>query len=631
MCGIAGSVRFRPAAQTTVINAMVRSLRHRGPDDEGIYEIPEQGAALGMTRLSIIDLSGGHQPMFDETGRYAVVFNGEIYNYRDLWRELERLGHRFATDHSDTEVIVHGFEQWGTSVFPRLNGMFAVAIWDQLEGRLVLARDRVGEKPLYLGELRGGGWVFGSEMKALLVHPDLDREIDPAAVEQFLAFDFVLGPRSILKSVRKLPAGHIATIDRESCETRPFWTPSFTAVARAAGEINEELDELLGRSVRMRMVADVPVGLFLSGGLDSTTIGYYMSRESSTVRSFSIGFEDPHFDESAEARLAAAHLGIGNDLQVFSERQVLELVPRVTELLDEPMGDESIFPTYLLSLVARKHVKVALGGDGSDELFMGYRTYQALKAAWMIEGSPLGPLARWIAGRTPVVGPKPIRRIGQLGKTLRLTPEERLLGRLGSFHGDARWVLAPPYRESAEAPALEQARIELAGPLTGAAGAAERTIGTYLRGYLQEDILVKVDRASMATSLEVRSPFLDPAIIDFALSLPASVKLRRMTRKDPIRRLMRGRLPDRIIDRPKRGFGVPLSAWLRTALAPLLDDYLSDDRLTAAGFFDPQAVISIRRRHLAGSDDAGSQLWLLLQFEMWRERWIQSTTPIRCA
>ena len=628
MCGIAGSVRFRPADQTALIDAMVASLRHRGPDDEGTHEIREQGVAVGMTRLSILDIAGGHQPMFGADGRYSLVFNGEVYNYRELRIELEGLGQVFQTDHSDTEVILRGFEQWGTAVFERLNGMFAVALWDRFEKRLVLARDRAGEKPLYLGELHGGGWVFGSEMKALLLHPDLDRTIDLEALEAFLAFDYVVGPRSILESVKKLPAGHFATIDSTNCQIRPFWTPSFAPIARTDDEILAELDELLMRSVRMRMVADVPVGLFLSGGLDSTAIGYYMSRESPRVRSFSIGFVDRQFDESAEARFAASALGIDHKLHVFTEGEVLELVPRVTELLDEPMGDESVFPTYLLSLVAREHVKVALGGDGSDELFMGYRTYQALKAAWLLDASPLGPMARWVGTWAPAVGPKTLRRIAQLGKSLRLTPEERLLVRLGKFRGDARWVLAARYRDDVETTALSKARLQLASALDGATGPAERTIGTYLRGYLQEDILVKIDRASMATSLEVRSPFLDPGIIDFALSLPASVKLRGMRRKDPIRRLMRGRIPDRIIDRPKQGFGVPLSAWLRGTLSPLLDDYLSHERLAAAGFFDPRVVSSIRRRHLAGSDEAGSQLWLLLQFEMWRERWILGSTPV---
>jgi asparagine synthase (glutamine-hydrolysing) len=628
MCGIAGVVRFRPEQRGALIGAMVASLRHRGPDDDGVVQFPDDGAVLGMTRLSILDIAGGRQPMTDEAGRYSLIFNGEIYNYRDLWTELVRLGHRFVTDHSDTEVIVHGFEEWGTEVFERLNGMFAVAIWDQSEKRLILARDRAGEKPLYLGQLDGGGWVFGSEMKALLLHPELDRRVDLSALEQYLAFDFVLGPRTILKAVQKIPAGHFAVVTESGSEIQPFWRPAFHDVSRPYDEMLEQFDDLLARSVRMRMVADVPVGLFLSGGLDSTTIGYYMAREVSNVRSFSIGFDDPKFDESAEARLAASHLGIQHDLHVFSKDEVRDLVPRVTELLDEPMGDQSIFPTYLLSRIAREHVKVALGGDGSDELFMGYRTYQALKVAWLIDGTPLAFAAKWVGRSLPSTRPRVLARLHRFGTGLDLRPEERLLSRLGSFHGNSRWILAQAHRDELGGSVFDEPRRELERLLQGNLDAADRTIATYLRAYLQEDILVKVDRASMATSLEVRSPFLDPAIIDFALSLPTSVKLPGMRRKDPLRRLMRNRIPDRIIDRPKRGFGVPLSGWLRGPLLPLVQDYLSDQRLAAGGYFDPAGVRAILDRHIAGSDDAGNQVWLLLQFEMWRDRWITGYPPV---
>jgi asparagine synthase (glutamine-hydrolysing) len=631
MCGIAGIARFEPAEQSVLLDAMVTSLTHRGPDEGGAAVFPEHGVGIGMRRLSILDIAGGHQPMRDESGRFTVVFNGEIYNFQELWADLASRGHRFASDHSDTEVIVHGFEEWGTDLFVRLNGMFAIAIWDDVERRLTLARDRAGEKPLYLGELRGGGWAFGSELKALLLHPDLERDVDPVALEQFLAFDFVLGPRTILRRVQKIPAGHWAGIDASGLHVQAFWLPRFTPVVRTADEIVEELDELLRRSVRLRMVADVPVGLFLSGGLDSSTIGYYMAGESNSVRSFSIGFEDPRFDESAEATLMAHHLAIANELRVFAEQDVLDLVPRVTELLDEPMGDQSIFPTYLLSTLARQHVTVALGGDGSDELFMGYRTYQALKAAWTVEESPVGSLARWAGRLFPTGGPDVVRKAGRLARSLSLRPEDRLLMRLGTFHGNSGWVLAPSLRQANGDTALDSAQPELQRVLGDEAGSAERTIGTYLRGYLQEDILVKVDRASMATSLEVRSPFLDPDIIDFALSIPPDMKLRGMTRKDPLRRLMRGRLPDQIIERPKRGFGVPLSAWLRGALKPLVDDYLAPERLAASGYFDPAAVASIRARHTGGSDEAGNQLWLLLQFELWRERWLESPPWIRPA
>jgi asparagine synthase (glutamine-hydrolysing) len=610
---------------------MVASLIHRGPDDEGIAEFPEDGAALGMRRLSILDIAGGHQPMTDEAGRYCLVFNGEIYNYKELWKELAKAGHRFLSDHSDTEVIVHGFEEWGSSLFRRLNGMFAIAIWDRSEKRLTLARDRMGEKPLYLGRLSGGGYVFGSEMKALLLHPDLDRSIDFQAVEQYLAFDFVVGPRTVLRSAQKVPAGHIVSVEESAVQSEPFWLPSFVPVERSDAEIIEELDELIDRSVRLRMVADVPVGLFLSGGLDSTAVGYYMTHQRSNVRSFSIGFDDPAFDESEEAAFAASYLGTQHVLHMFTQNQVRNLVPRVTDLLDEPMGDQSIFPTYLLSLVARQDVTVALGGDGSDELFMGYKTYQALKLAWLLDGWHLGRVAGAIGRRLPQSVPAAIARAGRFGSLLDQTPEERLLSRLGSFGGDSRWVLAPDVRDSLGPSVFAEPQREFSRVLPGDHDAPDRTVAAYLRGYLQEDILVKVDRASMAASLEVRSPFLDPAIIDFACSLPSSVKMRGMTRKDPLRKLMRGRIPDRIIDRPKRGFGVPLRAWLADSLAPLVDDYLGADRIRAGRLFDAKAVATIIERHRAGDELAGNQVWLILQFELWRERWVDNLKSVQAS
>jgi len=628
MCGIVGIVRFHPAEQQELLEKMVASLRHRGPDDRGEFELPDHGLAIGMTRLSIIDLAGGHQPMFDEARRYALVFNGEIYNFRDLRVELTQLGHRFETDHSDTEVVVHGFEQWGKDVFPRLNGMFAVAIWDNLERRLILARDRTGEKPLYLGKLSGGGWVFASELKPLLLHPDLDKSIDPRAVEQFLAFDYIFGPRTILSTVSKVPAGHTAEITADRCDVRPYWVPAFDRTSSNPDEILERLDALLSRSVRMRMVADVPVGLFLSGGLDSSTIGYFMAREAPSVHAFSIGFDNPAYDESAEARAVAAHLGIEHETHVFSEAEVAELVPRITDVLDEPMGDQSIFPTFLLSEVTRRHVKVALGGDGSDELFMGYRSYQVLKAAWLVDASPLRAIPRFVGGLLPEIGPRQLRQLARLGRSLALAPEERLLARLGSFHGDSRWILAPEVRELLSGSVLDDPMRELDRLLPSWLAPADRTVGAYLRGYLQEDILVKVDRASMANSLEVRSPFLDPDIVDLALSIPAALKMPGMRRKDLIRRLMRGRLPDRTIDRPKRGFGVPLADWLRQSLAPLVADFLSDDRISAAGIFDRSAVRSVLRRHARGDFEAGNQVWLLLQFELWRQRWLNDGNTV---
>lgn len=624
MCGIVGLITSGEIDLETTIRRMNATLRHRGPDDAGVAVLPGDGVALAMRRLSILDLESGHQPQWTEDGRCCVVFNGEIYNFMALRRELAACGHRFATDHSDTEVLVHGYEEWGTSMFPRLNGMFAVAIWDGRRKCLVVGRDRAGEKPLYVARLPHG-YALASELKALLQLPELSRELDLVALEQYLSFDYVLGPRTMLAGVEKLPAGNVGTITSQRYQHEPYWTIRFHENGAPEPEALEKLDQVLDRSVASRMIADVPLGLFLSGGVDSSTIGYYMRRHSDDVHSFSIGFEEKTFDESRYAQLAAEHLGTHHHLEVFSQQRILDLVPRIAEILDEPMGDPSIFPTHLLSCFARGHVKVALGGDGSDELFMGYKAFRALKAAWSLDWIPL-PARRGIASvarRLPHrVGPVPLRGVRFAGRLDRSTPE-RLLSHLGSFKGDARWILSPEVRMALPADVFAEPRDRLLdGRVSTGPSPANQSVAAYLSGYLQEDILVKVDRASMATSLEVRAPFLDPDLIELLLGVPASLKLRGMTGKYLLRQLMRGRLPDEILDRPKMGFGVPISCWLRDSLAPLVRERLSPAALAGSGVFDTAAVTRVVDEHLSGRGDRGLELWLLLQFELWRDRWL---------
>jgi len=624
MCGIVALIVSSPSPRLReLVETMTDTLAHRGPDEAGSFVSASDGLALGIRRLSILDLEGGHQPMWDEEGDHCVVFNGEIYNFAELRRELLAHGHRFSSDHSDTEVLVHGFEQWGTALLPRLNGMFAFAIWDRRNGRLVVARDRAGEKPLYLAEIPGG-YAVASELKALLRHPGLSRDLDPVALEQYLAFDYILGPRTIFKHVTKIPAGHYAAVSAHGYETVRYWAPPFSPTSSGEPALLEELEQLLESSVALRMVADVPVGLLLSGGLDSTTVGYFMRRQSDDVRSFSIGFEESRFDESAYARRAAQHLGTKHHLELFSQARVRELVPRVAEILDEPMGDQSIFPTYLLSTVARGEVKVALGGDGSDELLMGYAAYRRLGFATPLDAAPMH-LRRAVAGiarRLPTrLGPLPLRGV-RSARRLDERPVPRLLAYLGSFKGAARWVLAAGVRESLPDGALEEGEHTLLGDLPQGLSPQNQAIAAYLRGYLQEDILAKVDRASMAASLEVRAPFLDPRLIDFLLSVPPGLKLNGRTSKYLLKRLMRDRLPREVVERPKAGFAVPLDAWLRESLSPLVREYLDAPRVAAAGLFDPAAVAQIVREHRQGHGERGRQVWLLLQFELWRERWL---------
>jgi asparagine synthase (glutamine-hydrolysing) len=619
MCGIVAVASFSAQDWTDVARTMSDVLVHRGPDDSGLAALPAEGVALAMRRLSIVDLAGGHQPMWDEHRRICVVFNGEIYNCAELRAQLVAHGYRFVTHHSDTEVLVHGYLQWGAELFAKLNGMFAIALWDRERGELVLARDRAGEKPLYLARLPGGGCAVASEIKALLRHPDVEREVDPVALEQFLSFDYVIGPRTMLRGVEKLTAGHYAVISAGGMVVRPYWKLDFERRHWDEDEAVTRLDELLGRSIQLRLLSDVPLGLFLSGGLDSTTIAYYMRKSGNPVRSFSIAFEDPRFDETQYARMAAQHLGIEHHVEMLSQDRLVELIPHVTDILDEPMGDPAIFPTYLLSKFTRRHMKVALGGDGSDELLMGYQDYQALKASHLLDVLPKGALRR----ASELVVRLPVRRASYVGATLRETPQRRLLSLIGQFAGQSRWMLSNDVRQQLPPSVFTEAEVAFAAATSKASGWADASIGAYVRGYLQEDILVKVDRASMAASLEVRAPFLDPELMDFLATVSPSLKLRRMTRKYLLKRLMRGRIPDAIIDRPKHGFAVPLDTWFRGALRPLAVERLSPDRVQAAGLLDPLAVNRLLRDHLAGRAERGRQLWLLLQLDLWCERWLR--------
>jgi asparagine synthase (glutamine-hydrolysing) len=620
MCGIVAIASFSSRDWSDVALSMSDTLAHRGPDDSGLAALPSDGVALAQRRLSIVDLAGGHQPMWDGRHLVCVVFNGEIYNCAELRRQLVAYGYKFVTDHSDTEVLVHGYAQWGTDLFSKLNGMFAIAIWDRERQTLVLARDRAGEKPLYLAELPSGGYAVASEIKALLRHPDVDRELDPVALEQFLSFDFVIGPRTMLRGVEKLPAGHYAVISRGDMVVESFYTLNFEREQWYEGDAIARLDELLRRSVRMRLLSDVPLGVFLSGGLDSATIAYYMKEAGSTVRSFSIGFTEHGYDETRYAQQVARHLGTEHHVEVLSEDRVRDLLPRVTDILDEPMGDPAVFPTYLLSEFTRRHVKVALGGDGSDELLMGYGTYPMLRASNLFDMLPAA-VRRGAGGLTSRL---PARRAKNLGAFMSDSPQQRLLTLLGSFRGRSRWILSEDLRHQLPPSVFTEADAAFAATTGAVSGWADPTIAAYMRGYLQEDILVKVDRASMAASLEVRAPFLDPDLMDFLATVSPSLKMKRGTPKYLLKRVMRGRIPDEIIDRPKQGFGVPLGAWFRGALKPMALDRLSPDRVRAAGVLDPRGVAHLLDDHMSGRADHGRQLWLLLQLDLWSDRWLHA-------
>jgi asparagine synthase (glutamine-hydrolysing) len=630
MCGVTGIITRSPVDLRPRIDAMTDSLAHRGPDGRGVAVFQEHGVAMGMRRLSVVDLEGGKQPMSTDDGRYCLIFNGEVYNAPELRRQLAQLGARFRTDHSDTEVVLHGFARWQHELWARLNGMFAVLIWDRERRVLVAARDRLGKKPLFIARCHGG-YALGSELKAVLAAPGVARQVDLVALEQYLTFDYVIGPRTMLAGTSKLPGGCYAELTAERCETTQYWRPP-TGSRYAADGASEHLDRLLDRAVRRRLMSDVPVGLFLSGGLDSSTIGYYMRRHSDDVHSFSIGFEEEAFDESHYSSLAARALGTRHHLEIFSQDRLQELIPRIGDVLDEPMGDQSILPTYLLSTFTQAHVKVALGGDGSDELLMGYKTYIPLKVAWSMDRVPgLSQTVATVARGWPdtVFGRR--SRGVKFARQLYRSPWERLLVVLGHFGGDARWVLSPDARDQLPGSVFDEAADQMRAAFNGDSSGAEETVLAYLRGYLQEDILVKVDRASMATSLEVRSPFLDPEVVDFALGIPVNLRLRGGAGKYVLRRLMRGRLPDELLSRKKVGFGVPLNQWLRQSQRDLLLDYLSPSRLRAQGIFEPRAVSAVIEDHLSARADRGHELWLILLFQLWYERWVDGSPELEDA
>jgi asparagine synthase (glutamine-hydrolysing) len=630
MCGIAGIVTS-PAWESNLaktIERMVDAMRHRGPDGSGTAIFPSRGVAIGMRRLTIIDLLGGRQPMRNEDGRYHVVFNGEIYNAPHLRTELLAQGHVFVSDHSDTEVIVHGFEQWAHELFPRLNGMFAIAVYDDWTGTVTLARDRMGEKPLYVARVPGG-FAFASEMKAILRHPGVSKEIDPVAMEQYLGLDYILGPQTILRQVSKVPAGHWATLKDGQYSTQSYWCPSTEKLPLCDDDLVERFDELMDNAVAFRLQADVPLGLFLSGGLDSTAVGHYMRRHVNNLESFSIGYEHPDYDESRFASMAAEHLGTKHHLEIFSQDRIKSLVPEIATILDEPMGDQSIFPTFLLSLAASRRVKVVLSGDGSDEMLMGYHGFRPLQAAWMLDrlnpacGRVGATLARKLPDHLRSTDLKRVRFVQNLDRS----PVQRMLANLGSLRGTPRWLLSEETREHLNGALLHSAEARLMKELPLGLDAADQSILAYVRGYLQEDVLVKLDRASMAASLEVRAPFLDPDLVDFMLAVPSRMKMKKGTGKYLLRRAMRGRIPDEIIDRPKLGFGVPVNAWLRESLRPVVEECLARDRVRAQGLFDPDAVDSVVRDHLSGARDRGHQLWLLVAFQLWHERWLERENP----
>src|SRR5947209_6210756 len=562
MCGICGVAGGDPALGAELVSRMCAAMTHRGPDDEG--SVSGGGVTLGMRRLSIIDVEGGHQPMANEDGRVFVVHNGEIFNHVELRAELARAGHSFRTK-SDTEVLAHGWEEWGPEVVGRLNGQFAFAVHDRRRGVVFLARDRMGIKPLHWA-WDGDRLVFASELKALLQAPNLRRGVDPVALDAYLAFDFVPSPRTIVRDVHKLPAAGTltCTVGEGRAQVGRYWQPALNLdLDRGTADLGAESERLLDvlrESVRKELISDVPLGVFLSGGIDSSAVAAMMTSLGGGVKTFSVGFAERSFDESDHARLVARHLGTEHHEMTLEPADMIGLVAKLPVLLDEPLGDASIIPTYLLSAFTRRHVKVALGGDGGDELFAGYPTLQAHRlAGWYMRAPSL--VRRGLV--EPVVRRLPVSRTN-LSFDFRA---KRFVA--GAAYPVAvrhqRWMgsFAPEERA-----ALLLYGAEHAGAADGAGEGDElnQVLRLDMHGYLENDILVKLDRASMMASLEARVPMLNNDFVAYATALPLSMKLRGMKSKFLLKRALRGVLPDSILDRPKKGFGVPVAEWFRGRL-----------------------------------------------------------------
>jgi asparagine synthase (glutamine-hydrolysing) len=613
VCGICGIVSANGPADPERLARMSAKLVHRGPDSDGIFA--DGQAALAARRLAIIDLETGDQPIANEDGTVHVVQNGELYNYRELRRELERDGHRFRTN-GDTEVLVHLYERDGLAFAGRLRGMFAVALWDAAKRRLVLARDRYGIKPLYY-RAQGSGLEFASELRALP-----RGEIDLDALEAFLAFNSIPAPLTIFREVRKLPAGHLLVWEHGEARleryARPAPAPADELREDDEAELIEELRARLRDSVRAHLVSDVPVGVLLSGGIDSSALAALAAQESAEpVRTFSIGFEERSFDELSDARLVAERYGTRHRELVVRPDAAL-LLPALADAFDEPFADSSALPTYLVSQLAAEDVKVALSGEGGDELFGGYYTYVADLLALRAGG--LARLARPAVERLPTSTARASfdYKAKRFVRAAHLPPVERHHAWKEIFSPDARAELTG--RENGFDP-VDLYRHRFAE--TESAELLARLQDVDLGLYLVDDLLVKTDRASMAHSLEVRVPFLDPAVTNLALALPTRHRVRGLRKKVLLRKAVAPLVPARIVRGKKRGFSIPAAAWLRGQLEPFARATLNGDTLHRQGFFRPAAVTALIDRHVAGEEDLSRQLWGLLAFTLWHERHVE--------
>ena len=624
MCGLAGKLLFdasRPVSRETLMR-MADCVAHRGPDAAGFYQ--DAGVGLAHRRLSIIDLATGDQPLANEDGSVQVVFNGEIYNFAELRLELESHGHRFRT-RSDTEVIAHGFEQWGEDCVSRFRGMFAFAVWDRRRRVLLLARDRLGVKPLYYAPLPDG-IVFGSEIKSLLEDPSVARDWDPEALDAYLTLGYVPAPRTIYRGVRKLDAAETLLVDGSRLRLRRYWDLEFTGGGgrRREDEYLEELGVLLDEAVRLRLISDVPLGAFLSGGIDSSAVVAAMVRMSNApVLTMSVGFDAKEYDELEHALTVARHLGCEAHTRVI-DPQLEGLLPGLAWHMDEPFADSSAVPTYYVSRAAREQVTVALSGDGGDEVWAGYSRHAVERAEIRVRNW-LGPMTG-AAGRVGHALPAALRGSRSLGHLAYPPPLAYALKHAYDYFDDglrARCYtgdFAAAVRGSDPYAKHRQLYMEC-----GSTDPVDRAMYVDLKTYLVDDVLTKVDRTSMAVSLETREPMLDHKLLEYAATVPSSLKLHNGTTKYLLRRLLHRRLPASIVERPKQGFAAPIGKWLTGPLRALGEDVLFSGRLGQRGIFQEPALRRLWDDHTTGRGEHRHRLWAVIMLELWFRQFIDGT------
>lgn len=625
MCGICGIIHEDPSRSIDrkILERMNRTMIYRGPDDEGYYV--GRGAALAMRRLSIIDVVGGHQPLSSEDGDIAAVCNGELYNFREIKSDLEGDGHVFRT-RSDTEILPHLYQRDGVGFVQRINGMFGLAVWDEPNRTLVIARDRMGKKPLYW-TMQDGAFIFASELKAILANPDVQARLSRRSLSKYLAHEYIPAPHSIFENIYKLEPGHLIHLRDGKPTVRKYWDlPMGDELLKISeGEAVERLLDLLQRSVKRRLVSDVPLGVFLSGGIDSSAVVAMMARlmDPSDIKTFSISFAEKSFDESSHARRVADHFHTDHREQTVGPDDLIALLPEIAALLDEPMADNSIVPTYALSRFTRQHVTVALGGDGGDELFAGYPTFQAEVYAGIYDKIPaflkdavIGP----IADRLPISDDNISFdfKVRQFLKGASVQDISRHMYWMGAFSPEEQKRLLA---FDIEGDIFEDIhRYERAATMCSK---GNRILYAYKKLYLAEDILTKVDRASMWTSLEARAPLLDHELVEFVFRLPYGLKLKRLRMKHIFKRAMKGILPPEIIERSKKGFGTPVAKWIKGPLRDMFCDLLAPDRINRDGLFRAGEVWRLLDDHLKCRADNRMKLWTLVVFQNWMEKWGQ--------